>query len=177
MTVTDLALVACQEGIPFNSREGFDAFNETLPWPFLARPAFAGDSLYGFCAAIPPALPFEGFHDPIVSDIPTLVVWGSNDTQTSMKDAKRAAETLTRSQVVGFPEAGHGAIIFSKCARDVGLAFIERPEEPVNAACTDGAEARIRATARVTAAGDGRACRSAARHRCGDRRPRSGSDA
>jgi hypothetical protein len=84
-----------------------------------------------------PALPFEGFHDPIVSDIPALVVWGSNDTQTAMKDAKLAAETLTRSQVVGFRETGHGAIVFSKCARDVGLAFIERSEEPVNAACTE----------------------------------------
>ncbi len=137
VTVTDLSLVACQEGIPYNSREGFDAFNATLPWPFLARPAFAGDSLYGFCAGISPALPFEGFHDPIVSDIPTLVLWGSNDTQTSMKDARLAAETLRSSQVVGFPEAGHGAIIFSKCAKDVGLAFIDRPDAPVNAACTE----------------------------------------
>jgi pimeloyl-ACP methyl ester carboxylesterase len=137
VTVTDLALVACQEGIPFNSREGFDAFNAALPWPFLARPAFAGDNLYGFCAAIPPALPYEGFHDPIVSDIPTLVLWGSNDTQTSMKDAKLAAGTLTRSQVVGFPEAGHGVILFSKCAKDVGLAFMERPEEQVDTSCTE----------------------------------------
>ena len=134
---TDLALVACQESVPFNTREGFDAFNASLPWPFLARPEFAGDSLYGFCEGIPPALPFEGFHDAIASDIPTLVVWGSNDTQTSMLGAKLAAESLTNSQVVGFPEAGHGAILFSKCAKDVGLAFIERPDQPVDAGCTE----------------------------------------
>jgi pimeloyl-ACP methyl ester carboxylesterase len=137
VTVTDLALVACQESVPFNTREGFEAFNATLPWRFLARPEFAGDSLYGFCDGIPPALPFEGFHDPIVSDIPTLVVWGSNDTQTSMLGAKLAAESLTNAQIVGFPEAGHGAILFSKGAKDVGLAFIDRPEAPVNATCTE----------------------------------------
>jgi hypothetical protein len=54
-----------------------------------------------------------------------------------MKDAKLAAATLRKSRVVGFPDAGHGAIVFSKGAKDVGLAFIERPEKQVNAACTE----------------------------------------
>jgi pimeloyl-ACP methyl ester carboxylesterase len=141
--VTDLAIVACQEDVPFNTPEGFAAFNATLPWPFLARPEFASGSLYGFCAGLVPALPFEGFHEPVTSDIPTLVLWGYNDTQTSMKDALLAAESLTNAQVVGFPEAGHGALIFSKCARDIGRAFIDHPAEPVDAACTEALKPRF----------------------------------
>jgi pimeloyl-ACP methyl ester carboxylesterase len=140
---TDLAIVACQEDLPQNSREGFDAFNATLPYPFLARPEFAGDSVFGFCSGLEPALPFPGFHEPIVSDIPTLVLWGSNDTQTSMKDAKLVAESLANAQVVGFPETGHGAIVFSACARDVGLAFVERPDDPVDAACAEALRPRF----------------------------------
>jgi pimeloyl-ACP methyl ester carboxylesterase len=134
--VTDLAVVACQEDMPFNSAEGFAAVNAALPWPFLARPEFAGTTLYEFCPGLSPALPFEGFHDPVSSDIPTLVLWGYNDTQTSMKDALLAAESLTNAQAVGFPETGHGALVFSKCARDIGAAFIERPGEGVATTCT-----------------------------------------
>ncbi len=135
--VTDLAIVACQEVVPFNIAEGFAAYNATLPWPFLARPEFAGDSVFGFCTGLAPALPFVCFHDPVTSDIPTLVLWGYNDTQTSMKDALLAAESLTNAQAVGLPEAGHGALVFSKCARDIGRAFIDRPGAPVNVACTE----------------------------------------
>jgi pimeloyl-ACP methyl ester carboxylesterase len=141
--VTDLALVSCQEDVPFNSPEGFAAFNATLPWPFLNRPEFAGDNLFVFCPGLAPALPFEGFHDPVTSDIPTLVLWGYNDTQTSMKDALLAAESLGNAQAVGFPEAGHGALIFSACARDIGRAFIDLPGEPVNTACTEALKPRF----------------------------------
>lgn len=135
--VIDLALVGCQEDVPFNSPEGYDAFNAALPYPFLNRPTFTADNLYIFCKDLPPALPFETFHDPVVSDIPTLVLWGYNDTQTSMKDAMAAAAPLPNSQIVGFPEAGHGSILFSQCARDIGVAFVERPDEKVNATCTE----------------------------------------
>jgi pimeloyl-ACP methyl ester carboxylesterase len=143
VSVTDLAVVACQEDVPFNSPEGFAAFNATLPWPFLQRPEFAGDSLYGFCPGLAPAPPFEGFHDPVASDIPTLVLWGYNDTQTSMQDALLAAESLGNAQAVGFPEAGHGALIFSACARDIGRAFIDRPGEPINTGCTEALKPRF----------------------------------
>jgi pimeloyl-ACP methyl ester carboxylesterase len=135
--VVDLALIACQEDVPFNSREGYDAFNAQLAYPFLNRDEFTGENIYVFCTNLPPAPPFEGFHEPVTSEIPTLVLWGYNDTQTSMKDALLAAESLPNAQAVGFPEAGHGAIVFSKCAKDIGVAFIERPGEPVNAACTE----------------------------------------
>lgn len=102
-----------------------------------------GDSLYGFCPGLVPALPFEGFHDPVTSDIPALVLWGYNDTQTSMKDALLAADGLGNAQAVGFPEAGHGAIVFSKCARDIGRAFIDQPGAPVNTGCTAALKPRF----------------------------------
>lgn len=134
--VIDLALVGCQEDVPFNSPEGFAAYNAELAYPFLNRPQLTGNNIYAFCADLPPALPYDGFHEPVTNDIPTLVLWGYNDTQTSMKDAIETAENLGNAQAIGFPEAGHGAILFSKCAKDVGIAFIERPGEAVDAGCT-----------------------------------------
>jgi pimeloyl-ACP methyl ester carboxylesterase len=130
----DLMVIACQEQMPFNSAEGYAAFNATLKWPWLTMSNKADVTMYTLCPLLPPA-PRPGFLTQVSSDIPTLVVYGLNDTQTSSADARHAAETLSRSQVIKVPEAGHGAIIFSQCVKDIGMAFLERPETAPDTAC------------------------------------------
>jgi pimeloyl-ACP methyl ester carboxylesterase len=130
----DLILIACQEQVPFNTREGYDAFNAALKWPWLTLSNKADTTVYDMCSLLPPA-PRPEFLTPVTSDIPTMVVYGLNDTQTSSVDARHAAETLSRSQVIEVPEAGHGAIIFSQCVKDIGMAFLERPETAPDTAC------------------------------------------
>jgi hypothetical protein len=90
--------------------------------------------MYGICPLLPPA-PRPEFLTPVSSDIPTMVVYGLNDTQTSSADARHAAETLSKAQVIEVPEAGHGSIIFSQCVKDIGMAFFERPETAPDTAC------------------------------------------
>jgi hypothetical protein len=34
-----------------------------------------------------------------------------------------------------FPETGHGALAFSDCAQDLGVAFIENPEAKLDLSC------------------------------------------
>lgn len=130
----DLMVIACQEQMPFNTLEGYNAYNATLKWPWLTLSNKADSSMYGLCQLLPPA-PRPEFLTPVSSDIPTMVIYGLNDTQTSSVDARHAAETLSRSQVIEVPEAGHGSIIFSQCVKDIGLAFIERPETAPDTAC------------------------------------------
>ncbi len=130
----DLMVIACQEQMPFNTLEGFNAYNATLKWPWLTMSNKADSAMYGLCTLLPPA-PRPEFLTPVSSDIPTMVVYGLNDTQTSSFDARHAAETLSRAQVIEVPEAGHGAIIFSQCVKDIGMAFIERPETTPDSAC------------------------------------------
>jgi pimeloyl-ACP methyl ester carboxylesterase len=134
MGLLDLMVIACQEQMPFNSAEGFAAYNATLKWPWLTLSNKADSSMYGLCPLLPPA-PRPEFLTPVFSDIPTMVVYGLNDTQTSSADARHAAETLSRSQTIEVPEAGHGSIIFSQCVKDIGMAFIERPETAPDTAC------------------------------------------
>jgi hypothetical protein len=93
--------------------------------------------MFDICESFTPA-PREGYHDPVTSSIPALVLYGLNDTQTSSADAKDAAANLGNARVLGFPETGHGALMFSKCAKDIGLAFIEQPEAELATACIDG---------------------------------------
>jgi pimeloyl-ACP methyl ester carboxylesterase len=133
----DLFLVACQESIPFNSREGFQAYSAALKFEFLNLDTQAQAQMYDICELFTP-VPRAGFHEAVTSDIPALVLYGLNDTQTSSADAKDTAEKLGNARVLGFPEAGHGALIFSKCARDIGLAFIELPEADLATGCIDG---------------------------------------
>jgi pimeloyl-ACP methyl ester carboxylesterase len=130
----DLMVIACQEQMPFNTLEGFNAYNATLKWPWLTQSNKADASMYGLCQLLPPA-PRPEFLLPVSSDIPTMVVYGLNDTQTSSVDARHAAETLSRAQLIEVPEAGHGAIIFSQCVKDIGMAFVERPETAPDTAC------------------------------------------
>jgi len=130
----DLMVTACQEQIPFNTIEGYAAYNATLKWPWLTLSNKADTTIYNICPLLPPA-PRPEFLTPVSSDIPTMVVYGLNDTQTSSADARHAAETLSRAQVIEVPEAGHGAIIFSQCVKDIGMAFIERPETTPDSAC------------------------------------------
>jgi pimeloyl-ACP methyl ester carboxylesterase len=130
----DLMVIACQEQMPFNTLEGYNAYNATLKWPWLTLSNKADTSMYGYCQLLPPA-PRPEFLTPVSSDIPTMVVYGLNDTQTSSVDARHTAETLSRAQVIEVPEAGHGAIIFSQCVKDIGMAFIERPETAPDTGC------------------------------------------
>jgi pimeloyl-ACP methyl ester carboxylesterase len=133
----DTFIVACQESVPFNSREGFEAFNAGMKFKFLGLDTDAQSQMFDICANIPPAPVREGYHTPVTSDIPALVLYGLNDAQTSSADAKDTAANLGNARVLGFPEAGHGALIFSQCAKDIGLAFIERPEAEPATGCIE----------------------------------------
>ena len=122
----DLFVVACQESVPFNSRAGFEFYSASLKFKFLNLDTKKQAQMYDICELFTPT-PREGHHAPVKSDIPALVLYGWNDTQTSSGDAKDTAANLGNARALGFPEAGHGALIFSQCARDIGLAFVEQP--------------------------------------------------
>lgn len=48
-----------------------------------------------------------------------------------------AAETLSRSQVVELPGAGHDTQSHTPCVQDMLVAFFEEPTEEVNTSCVD----------------------------------------
>lgn len=132
----DLFVVACQESLPFNSRAGFETFNASVKFPFLERNTGSQAQMFDLCELFTP-VPREGQHEPVKSAIPALVLYGLNDTQTSSADALDTAEYLGNAQALGFPEAGHGALIFSQCAKDIGMAFIEQPGADLATGCIE----------------------------------------
>lgn len=132
-----LGIIACQEDYPFNSREGYDAVASGYRFPSIDVGVRKDTlTLYDFCDLFEKH-PRDGFHDPVVSDIPVLAMAGTKDTQTNPDAAEMVVRTLANGQAVLFPEAGHAVIQFSQCAKDVAEGFLEDPAAPVNAACTE----------------------------------------
>lgn len=69
--------------------------------------------------------------------IAVMIFTGTHGIRTATSWAELAAFNSVGSQFVRFPNTGHGATLFSQCARDVAAAFFDQPGEPVNSGCTE----------------------------------------
>ncbi|MBS8227832.1 alpha/beta fold hydrolase [Vannielia litorea] len=130
----DLMLYACQEDMPFNSREGYDATTAALPYD---TSGFYDDSallVYGTCQAFEP-VPREGWHEVVESDIPTVSIGSGWDIQTAASWAEEAVRGLTNAQHFFIAEAGHGALAYADCVGDMTAAFINDPTRQLDDSC------------------------------------------
>ena len=130
----DLAVYACQEDVPFNSRAGWEAVQSTYRFPWVEDNEL--EMFYDLCDHFD-HVDRPGFHDPVTSDIPVLAAQGLADTQTDNDAATRVAKTLSHAQVVTFPQSGHAVIFQSQCATDIMAAFIAYPDQQVDTSCTE----------------------------------------
>ncbi|NOC84524.1 MULTISPECIES: alpha/beta hydrolase [unclassified Ruegeria] len=133
----ELLLYACQEDFVdgFNSAAGFGALVAELGYGPLMTAALAEiPSLFADCSEFTP-IPRDNYLEPVLSDIAVLVLSGEIDTQTASSWGGLAADTLHNSQSFLFPETGHGALVFSQCARDIGEAFLENPGAGIDSTC------------------------------------------
>ena len=141
-------MFACQEEMDINSPAGAAAISARLQaeylWPVEATKPLEDfvDGFYASCDLFPKH-PRPGFHEPVTADIPTLVFSGLLDTQTAASWGPETARHLPRGQAIVFPETGHGALAFSPCARDLGVAFIENPTVPLDQSCVAGLTPRF----------------------------------
>lgn len=85
-------------------------------------------------------VPFDGSEATVTvsSDIPTLLLSSGFDAQTPMELAEQAARTLSRSQHVNFPTAGHVAVarpLVAPCVALIVDSFLRQPDQPVPSGC------------------------------------------
>ena len=134
-----LRLFNCNDSVPFNDADAARARASSYQIPGLTERegrmmAYELESCDGFPTNSVP----QTFHEPVTGDgkIPVMVFTGTNDIQTATSWAEQAADALTGSQFVRFPNTGHGATLFSQCARDVAAAFFDQPESLTNSECS-----------------------------------------
>ncbi len=73
--------------------------------------------------------------EPVVSDIPTLVLSGRFDPITPPEFGDVVARTLSQAYVYTFPDTGHAAVGSSACADAILKAFLDNPVQTPDSSC------------------------------------------
>ena len=86
-------------------------------------------------------MPVDPIEDePVVSDIPTLLLSGQFDPATPPRWAAVAAETLSNSYSFVLPMTGHGVGMGTPCGQTLMSKFLESPTTNPVSPCTVGSE-------------------------------------
>ncbi len=74
-------------------------------------------------------------NEPVVSDIPTLILAGGFDPVTPAWWGQSLQQNLPNSYFVEIPQLAHGIFSANDCTRQIGLDFIDRPSDQPDSAC------------------------------------------
>jgi pimeloyl-ACP methyl ester carboxylesterase len=91
-------------------------------------------SIFGICEQWPAEEAEPWVNEPLVSDIPTLVLGSEFDPVTPPKFGQLVASYLPNSYFFEFPGIGHN-ITVNECARNIAGAFIGDPTHRLDASC------------------------------------------
>lgn len=72
--------------------------------------------------------------EPVVSDIPTLVLAGEFDPITPPDWGRQVAEELPNSTFIEFPGLSHGTTL-NECAGQIAAAFVDNPDSSLPTGC------------------------------------------
>ena len=96
------------------------------------------------CEALPvDAAPVSEL-EPVFSDIPTLLLSGGMDMDTSFAWGELVASRLSNGRHLVFPFSGHVTALHSACARSIAAQFIRNPSGALDTGCLDADLARSR---------------------------------
>jgi len=91
--------------------------------------------IFGICENWPVEEADPSFKEPLVSDIPTLILEGELDPVTPPEYGQLVASHLSNAYFFEFPGFGHAGESTSECALSITAAFIEDPTTQPDAAC------------------------------------------
>jgi pimeloyl-ACP methyl ester carboxylesterase len=74
-------------------------------------------------------------HDPVRSDVPTLIMWGEYDAFTPLDRVERASQTLTNATVISVPHLGQDVFGTYDCTRDIRNAWLPTLDPSPDTAC------------------------------------------
>ena len=128
--------VECGEEVPFNDLELAIAWAEELPEQMRALiEGVVGQFADCVTWGVPAADAIE--NEPVISDIPTLLLSGAYDPVTPPSWGDEAAAYLSWSTHVVFPDMGHGTVDTRPCPTEIALAFLADPWAVPDTTCVD----------------------------------------
>jgi len=90
--------------------------------------------IFGICENWPVEEADPWVKEPLVSDIPTLVLEGEFDPVTPPEYGQLVAENLSKGYFFEFRGAGHD-VLANECARSIAGTFVKDPTQAPEAAC------------------------------------------
>lgn len=128
--------VLCHDDVAFETYKEAMALSTDLPTP--VADFFVSPFIFELCESWPAGKAQPIDNEPVFSDIPTLLLAGRYDPITPPTWAKLAAQTLSNSFYLEFPDRGHGVLYADRCGLEIGLAFLDNPTAEPDAACLFG---------------------------------------
>ena len=128
--------VRCHDDIAFSSLDAFEA--ALADYPELAglfEDSAAGRLSYEACAEWDSGQADAGENEPVVSDIPTLILSGEYDPISPPAWGQQAANNLANGYPFEYPGVGHGASTVAGCPQEMMLAFMDDPTAAPDDAC------------------------------------------
>jgi pimeloyl-ACP methyl ester carboxylesterase len=129
--------IQCGEEASFGSLQDIMTANAVVTPRF--RDAFNNGSIFQTCAVWEYTSALLVENEPVVSDIPVLILAGDNDPITPPAWSKSAAENLTSAQYLEFPGFGHGVVGSGTdnglCSKKIVGAFLANPKASLDSSC------------------------------------------
>jgi len=130
--------VNCHEEVFATTPEALTADNSAYPGvaDFALSAIFgSGEAVTAVCQAWG-AAPFDPREvEPVVSDIPTLLLNGEYDPATPPDFGVVAQETLSNSYFYEFPSLGHAESVTGGCPLEIALQFLSDPTTEPDSGC------------------------------------------
>ncbi len=130
--------IHCSDEAPFTSREKVDAAAAAVDSRYQGHYHWDVDvyAFLGFCSrwGTRPPNPIE--RQPVVSDIPTLILAGELDPASPPVHGRLVARSLPNSFFFEFPGIGHLSVYSSHCAEAIATTFLNDPGTKPDASCT-----------------------------------------
>jgi hypothetical protein len=95
---------------------------------------------FGICQQWPVEEGDPSVKEPVVSEIPTLILGGEYDPVTPPEYGRMVAEHLMNSYFFEFPSIGHSVAVANECARKITTDFITDLTTEPDSTCLSGLE-------------------------------------
>ena len=129
--------VECAEEYPFNDME----YQRTMAQRYTGLENFLPTPADPFICAVWDAEPVNAsFREPIVSDVPALILSSEYDGVTPAVFSQQTASRLGNAVYINIPGLGHAVLDVGACPRQMAAAFIDSPETFSATICQPGNE-------------------------------------
>ncbi|MGB3327471.1 MAG: alpha/beta hydrolase, partial [Thermomicrobiales bacterium] len=135
--------VLCQDEMPYVDIDTVMAEVEAanVSEEVIAAEKGSINSYFAICKAWDLTPSGEISNEPVVSDIPTLIITGRFDPITPTSNGEALLDTLTNAVLVESPVASHSPLQLSgQCGIDIATSFLEHPRKTVDASCLNELE-------------------------------------